>query len=114
MIDRVDKYLSDHIFKRLLILLFSLNALDAFATLYWVTNGIATEANPIMAEWLNLGALPFVAAKISLVSIGIYFLWLFRSLRLSKISVLPVLALYLLVTVMHSLIAYDTFFKGFL
>ena len=110
MIDRVNRYLSDSIFKRLLILLFSLNALDAFATLYWVMNGIASEANPVMDEWLNLGPIPFIVVKLGLVTVGVYFLWTFRKFKLSKLSVLPVLILYLLVTVMHSLIAYDTFF----
>ena len=48
MTDAIHRYLNDSIFKRILVLLFFLNAVDAFATLYWVTNGIATEANPIM------------------------------------------------------------------
>ena len=106
MIDYVLKFLDDLTFKRVLLLLFLLNIFDAFATLFWVTNGIAAEANPIMHEWLNLGSGLFLAVKLSLVSVGIYFLWAFRDFYLSKLLAVPALGVYCFAAMMHVLIAF--------
>jgi hypothetical protein len=38
--------------------------LDLATTLYWVSQGHAQEGNPIMAFFLDQGAVPFIAAKI--------------------------------------------------
>ena len=47
-----------------LCLVFILNLLDAYLTLTWVEAGIATEANPIMANLLNLGEEWFILGKL--------------------------------------------------
>ena len=112
MTDAIHRYLNDSIFKRSLVLLFFLNAVDAFATLYWVTNGIATEANPIMYEWLNLGPLAFLSVKLTLVTLGVSLLWAFRDYALSKVVIVPGMLMYGFVTVMHCIIAFDTFNLG--
>jgi|MDTB01.2.fsa_nt_gb hypothetical protein len=112
MIDTIHGYLSDSIFKRLLVFLFLLNMIDAFATLYWVTNGIADEANPIMYEWLNLGPMAFISVKLFLVGLGVSLLWAFREHALSKVAIIPGLLMYGTVTVMHCIIAYDSFILG--
>ena len=46
------------------LLLFSLNAIDAFLTVYWVKTGIATEANHLMDSLLAIGVLPFLVIKL--------------------------------------------------
>lgn len=112
MTDVVHKYVSDAIFKRLLVLLFFLNIIDAFATLFWVTNGIADEANPIMYEWLNLGPIAFLSVKLALVSVGVFLLWSFKDYALSKIAIIPGMMMYGFVTIMHFIIAYDSFILG--
>lgn len=38
--------------------------LDLVTTLFWVSRGIAREANPLMAHFLNMGAPPFVLVKV--------------------------------------------------
>jgi len=50
-------------------LLFSLNLLDALLTIIWVRNGVADEANLVMAKFLAMGDTAFLAAKLA---IGIF------------------------------------------
>src|SRR5204863_4449979 len=50
-------------------LLFSLNLLDALLTIIWVRNGVAEEANLVMAKFLAMGDAAFLAAKLA---IGIF------------------------------------------
>ena len=47
-----------------IILLFSLNLLDALLTIVWVRSGVATEGNQLMAGLLNVGNLPFLTVKV--------------------------------------------------
>ena len=51
---------------------------DLIATLYWVTNGLGTEANPIMNFFLSCSPLLFVIAKLGLSAGGVYILYFFR------------------------------------
>jgi hypothetical protein len=37
--------------------------LDLASTLYWVSHGMAHEANPLLARFLEQGSAPFIAAK---------------------------------------------------
>lgn len=52
--------------------------IDLSATLFWVTNDLATEANPIMDFFLQVSPLLFVVAKLGLSGVGIYILYYFR------------------------------------
>lgn len=47
-----------------------LSLLDAVATVAWVSAGLATEANPILAPLLHASPLLFVLAKTAVVSLG--------------------------------------------
>jgi len=57
-----------------IVLLLCLSLVDAFATLYWVDQGWATEANPVMAAVLPWGDRAFVGYKLVLTTAGVAFL----------------------------------------
>jgi len=57
-----------------IVLLLCLSLVDAFATLWWIDQGWATEANPVMAAVLPWGEGAFVAYKLILTSAGVAFL----------------------------------------
>lgn len=50
------------------IILYLLNVVDAFFTIYWIGNG-AIELNPLMAFFINLGTLYFLIVKIPLAAV---------------------------------------------
>ena len=64
---------------RLVYILAVLILIDLSATLFWVTNDLATEANPIMDFFLQVSPLLFVVAKLGLSGVGIYILYYFRT-----------------------------------
>ena len=80
---------------RSIILLFTLNFLDAVLTLFWVRNGFATEGNGLMAYLLDIGDLPFLAVKITVGAIAALVLWRWGKLRLAKYGLVLVLTIYI-------------------
>ena len=77
------------------ILLFALNLLDAVLTIYWVRNGFATEGNRLMAILLDIGDLPFLAAKLAIGGAAALVLWNWRTLRLARCGLAMVLFIYI-------------------
>lgn len=75
-------------------LLFALNLLDAVLTIYWVRNGFATEGNRLMAILLDMGDLPFLAAKIAIGGAAALVLWNWGNLRLARYGLALALFLY--------------------
>ncbi len=71
-----------------------LNLLDAFATLTWVLNGLAHEANPVMAQAIDLGPAAFVLSKVALVTLAAGLLWRNRSSLTARVALVPVVLLY--------------------
>ena len=63
---------------RLVYVLAILILFDLTATLFWIANDLATEANPIMGFFLQISPLLFVVAKLGLSGIGIWILYYFR------------------------------------
>jgi hypothetical protein len=63
---------------RLVNFLAILIIIDLTATLFWVHNGLATEANPFMDLFLQYSPVLFVLVKLGLSTIGIYILYFFR------------------------------------
>jgi len=77
--------------------------LDLIGTLFWVTAGLAEEANPFMDFFLTYSPLMFAAVKLGLSFTGIYVLYLFRK-RFRKTIFYACLGLtlvYLLVAMEH-------------
>tara|TARA_R110002020_G_scaffold381107_1_gene592156 strand:+ start:255 stop:572 length:318 start_codon:yes stop_codon:yes gene_type:complete len=88
---------------RLVYILAVLILVDLTATLFWLSNGLATEANPIMDWFLQYSPLLFVVAKLGLSGVGIYILYYFRKrFRRKVFKILLVLNLiYITVFVYH-------------
>jgi hypothetical protein len=92
-----------------LILLFFLNLVDAFATHYWVINGIAIEKNPLMGILFDFSPVVFLFLKIFIGSLCIWFLIHRKKTTIIKFLIFPTLIVYLYVTVMHYHIALKVF-----
>ena len=78
-----------------------LNVADVVLTIVWLETGTAVEANPIMNEFYGISPVAFAACKITLVSIGSYFLWTRRSHPLSVIALFVAFFVYYMIFVYH-------------
>jgi len=63
-----------------------LSILDAVLTLVVIQRG-ATELNPVMAYFLEIGTPTFIVAKYALTSIGVFVLLVFKNVFLTKIKI---------------------------
>lgn len=88
-------------FERALRALVVLNLFDLVSTQLWVHTGLTTEANPVMAQAMDMSSLSFGAAKMGLVMFSVGLLWMHRDKRFARIAVLPALMLYVLVSGGH-------------
>lgn len=52
---------------------------DLIATIYWISSGVATEANPIMEYYLGHSVLLFSVVKLSLSFSSVWLLLRFKS-----------------------------------
>ena len=77
------------------VLLFLLNLLDALLTIIWVRAGVATESNQLMAGLLDIGNMPFLAAKIAMGTIVALVLFRWGNRPLGRYGVAVALAVYL-------------------
>jgi len=89
-----------HLFRQVL-LLFSLNLLDAVLTIVWVRNGIAPEGNELMAYLLDMGNLPFLAAKLAMGTFAALVLLRWGDRKLARYGVSAALAVYVCVMGVH-------------
>lgn len=81
--------------------IFALNVLDALATVFWVSSGLAYEANPLMAELLQVHPGLFALGKLTLVGLGLSLLWRHRDHLLSALSTVVLTVVYLGVVLYH-------------
>ena len=98
-------------FAGLLILLIFLNYIDANATAYWFTEGIAYETNPIMQKLLNLSTTTFIYVKLIFVGCASVCLWFARKRKLTHILIIPIILIYIYVFILHCNIAYHSFYN---
>ena len=85
----------------LIAALFCLNAVDAIATIGWVTLELATEANPLMAELLSADPLLFMVGKLGLVALGSTLLWRLQQSPLAAISCASMVLVYSWICLYH-------------
>jgi len=78
-----------------------MNLGDAIGTLFWVTAGFASEANPLMAFVIKESPLAFVILKLMLVSMSVFLLWKLRSYNIAKIITVPLFIVYLCISIIH-------------
>ena len=81
-------------FERALGVVLVLNILDAILTSVWVSAGVATEGNPVMAAAMQHGFGPFVVGKVALVGFGVFLLWRHRQERFARVALVPAAVLY--------------------
>lgn len=85
------------------VLLFVLNVLDAFLTLYWVRHGYASEGNHLMATLLELGNLPFILVKVAIGIVAAFSFWNWKEFRLARFGLSIALVMYVFVMGIHLL-----------
>jgi len=108
--NRQPNTLSIRVFGYILVFLIILNCFDAFATLYWVNNGIAYESNPLMQEWLDVGNIAFIFVKTVLVFLCALCLWHLRMRPLARLLSTVALIVYVCIFIIHCNIAWKVFF----
>ncbi len=80
--DNQKSYFLDHFSLRVFIIIISvilLSIIDAVLTLYLIRKGVAAERNPIMAQYLKYGPLPFLAAKYFLTTASVVLLLIYKN-----------------------------------
>ncbi len=85
------------------VLLFFLNVVDGFLTLYWVRHGYATEGNHLMATLLDLGNLPFLMVKVAVGIVAAFCFWNWKEFRLARLGLSVALVMYFGVMGVHVL-----------
>lgn len=78
-----------------------LNLFDAMFTVFHVSAGAATEANPLMAQVLANSPVLFVLTKSALVSLGLLLLWRLRNRATAVAGVFITVATYLSINAYH-------------
>ena len=82
-------------------LLFGLNLLDALLTLVWVRAGVATEANFLMANLLDIGDAPFLAVKILMGGLTVAVIALWGNRKVARYGLSVALGAYLGLMIIH-------------
>lgn len=85
------------------VLLFILNVVDAFLTVYWVRHGYASEGNHLMATLLDLGNLPFILVKVAVGVVAAFTFWNWKEFRLARVGLMVALVMYTGVMGVHFL-----------
>ncbi|MBM4320260.1 MAG: hypothetical protein FJ125_09920 [Deltaproteobacteria bacterium] len=86
----------------LLAALLLLNLFDAVLTLFWVTTGLTTEENPLMAIALAYHPIAFVSAKLSLVGLAVFLLHRFRRRQSVRLASWLLAGLYYWIALAHA------------
>ncbi|HEX5705553.1 MAG TPA: DUF5658 family protein [Pyrinomonadaceae bacterium] len=84
------------------ITLFLLNWLDAQLTLIWVRSEIATEANNLMAQLLNIGDAPFLLTKLAIGAFSAYVLYRCAHLTIARRGMKLALTVYGALMLVHA------------
>ena len=77
---------SANMMKFLLSLTAIFNIIDIIVSIKIIKFGSYEENNPIMKYLLDIGIMPFIIFKISLISFGIYVLWTYKDKLLAQIG----------------------------
>ena len=80
--------------KTLLILTLLFNLIDIIVSINIIHYGEIEEGNPVMKQFLNLGIVPFVSAKIILVGGGCIILWRHRDRLTARFGIYLVFSYY--------------------
>ena len=92
----------------LIYCIFLLSILDALFTLAWIKTGLAVEANPILAVFLEMGDSVFLSFKILLTLLGCIILYIHRRTRLGSLMIASLAIAYSGLAVYHFLGAWGS------
>ncbi len=87
IVDYQKSFFLDHFSLRVFIIIISvvlLSVIDAILTLYLIHKGVAVESNPIMAQYLKYGPLPFLTAKYLLTATSMILLLVYKDVYIFK------------------------------
>ena len=91
----------------LLFVIFTLNVLDAFFTMIWLSRG-GREANPVMDFFLDIGPAAFIVQKCFFVGFWLVLLLVHKNFRFARFGLYAALAVYSALLIVHfSIIAFD-------
>ena len=79
----------------------TLNLLDAIFTLVWINAGLASEANPLLADIVRDHPVVFATVKLGLVAGGSFLLWRYRSRPLAVVGIFVAFIVYYLLLLYH-------------
>ncbi len=79
------------------VLLMCLSTLDAYLTLELIERGKVTEANPVMAYFLNIGIMPFTVTKAVITASALIVLCVFKNVTVTRISLPLAIKIYMAV-----------------
>ena len=92
---------SDEFWKYLVLSLCILSILDLNLTIYELETDIAYEYNVILANFLELGYLPFILIKTNVTLLACAILWLGKDKILAKLGILWCNFVYFLIFLYH-------------
>jgi len=87
----------------LVVLSVSMHLVDAWSTMFFIRNGYATEANPLMAHFYEISPLVFLFFKMFLAILGTLILYQYRHEKLAKIGLIFVVLTFAGVVMYHAL-----------
>ena len=85
----------------LILTLVTFNALDGVSTVWWVTNNLAVELNPLMDFFLTRSPALFMAVKQLITGVACAFLWKYRDLKQARRSLYFCVVVYGLIILWH-------------
>lgn len=80
--------------RRMILAIIVFNAADAVLTLHWIWNGLAIEANPVMAVLVYKHPLAFFLIKMTLILLGSAILWRNRTRPFSIVAIVGMFLVY--------------------
>jgi hypothetical protein len=101
-----DRY-SPTLFGAIILILF-LSVLDALLTLFLIDHG-ATEINPIMAYYLNVGPYTFFCVKYALTALAVLVLLFCQNIFLRTIKIYTHSIFYFIVAALMTVVAWELY-----
>ncbi len=87
---------------RLLIAVLSLiflSCFDGFLTLFLIEKGSVIEANPVMAYFMDYGALSFTLIKFSITALALTVMVIFKNLKITKYCLSLAISVYIAIII---------------
>lgn len=104
MVERTIAFNRAHSFewiKFMIIAFFVMSFIDGLFTLYWISNGYAVEANPLMDSLIQVNGMLFLCVKTCVVGLSAVVLWKFRGMKISMVGSSALFLTYYTVNYMH-------------